>query len=132
VVKNIQLRDDGTGVNVDIFIQLRYAALARTTSLFWIVSGLDFKGGILTGVQMKIDSLRAILSGGIAFATPNKAVGEPAAENEEFPLYETPKPEWENWAPSIAIPPDDPSTDGKDDHIKNAPESVPSLMKKAH
>jgi paraquat-inducible protein B len=112
VIQGIQLSSDATGVDIQVFIERRYAPLVRTNSKFWILSGLDVKGGILTGVQMKLDSLRSLISGGIAFASPQENAGDPVADGTVFPLYEDPKPEWLNWAPRIQLPADDGREDG--------------------
>lgn len=122
VIQNIQLSKDSAGVDIQIFIEPRYAPLARPTSQFWIVSGLDVKGGLLTGVQMKLESLRSLISGGIAFATPEKNLGDPVKDGTEFPLYEDPKPEWLNWSPRIALSDDDPNN--QDRRVPQAPEEV--------
>jgi paraquat-inducible protein B len=105
VVGKTRLSDDATGVIVEVFIHREFAPLVRTNSCFWIVDGINVKGGILTGVQMKLDSVKALLSGGVAFATPEKDIGPPAEEGADFGLYEEPKPEWANWAPKIMLPP---------------------------
>jgi len=113
VVQSIQLSDDAAGVKIQVFVNRRYAPLVRSTSIFWFVSGFDVKGGILTGIQMKLESLRSVLAGGLAFATPEKNIGEPAADGADFPVYEEPQPEWSNWAPRIALPPDETPADQK-------------------
>jgi paraquat-inducible protein B len=107
VVESIQLSRDAAGVDVHVSIDRRYAPLVRTNSKFWILSGLDMSGGILTGVQIKLDSLRSLISGGIAFASPEQNMGDAAAAESLFPLYEDPNPEWLNWAPRIQLPPGD-------------------------
>jgi paraquat-inducible protein B len=132
VVRSIQMRDDATGVTIQIFIQRRYANLVRAKSDFWIVSGFDVKGGILTGIQMKLDSLRSVLSGSIAFATPEKDFGDPAVENSEYPLFEDPKPDWLNWAPAIHLPPDDSAQEDKDHGIQSTQQSVPAMVNSTH
>ena len=40
------------------------------------------------GLQLQLESLRALVLGGIAFDTPTQARGSPvSAENHDFPLY---------------------------------------------
>src|SRR5579864_2610501 len=53
-------------------IERRYAALVRDHSRFWISGGFDLKGGLLTGVEMKLDSVRDLVSGEVSFATPDR------------------------------------------------------------
>jgi len=106
-IEDVQLSDDAASVNVGAFIRSRYSPLVKSNSEFWVVSAVDFKGGLFTGIQMKVESLRSLLSGGIAFATPEKNMGEQAQNGSEFVLNEEPKKDWLNWAPAIAIHPDD-------------------------
>jgi hypothetical protein len=47
----------------------------RANSKFWPVSGFDVKGGIFSGLELQLRSLKALVSGGIAFATPDKDMG---------------------------------------------------------
>jgi paraquat-inducible protein B len=129
VVQNIRLGNDATGIIIQAFIHRQYAGLVRSNSVFWIDGGIDVKGGILTGVQMKLESLRAVLSGGVAFATPERNTGEPAQEGTEFPLYEDAKPEWTNWSPRITLPNDDTSQEVKQVGVRNPQEAMPSLTK---
>lgn len=129
VIQSIQLNSDATAVNIQVFIWRRYAELVRSTSVFWIVDGIDVKGGILSGVQMKVDSLRSLIAGGIAFATPDKAVGIPADEDTQFALYEEPKPEWENWTPSIPLPPADAAQDDKQTDKSTSHPAMPAVLK---
>lgn len=102
IVRATRLSRDGDGVDIETFINRPYAPLVRMNSKFWIVSGIDVKGGILTGVQMKLDSLRSLLQGGITFATPD-VTADPAQNGAQFPLYSEPKKEWLDWSPKIAI-----------------------------
>jgi paraquat-inducible protein B len=105
-VRSLALGDAADSVELNVLIQPRYATLVRTTSIFWLVKGVDVKGGIFSGVSMKLDSLQAIIEGGLTFSTPPDHLGKPAASGAEFPLYEEPKDEWVNWAPRIPLPPE--------------------------
>jgi paraquat-inducible protein B len=103
VIQDIQLSQAGDGVDVHVFVRQRYTTLVRNSSQFWVASGFDVKGGIFTGVQVKMDSLRALLSGGIAFATPEKGMGDVAPDGAEFALYDERKKEWLDWSPKIEL-----------------------------
>jgi paraquat-inducible protein B len=103
VIQDVFLDPDANQVDIRLLIWRRYSPLVRSNSEFWSVSGADVKGGLFSGIQLKIDSLRALLSGGVAFATPDKKMGDPAAPGEEFTLNDEAKPEWLLWAPKIPI-----------------------------
>ncbi len=107
VIQDVQLSQAADGVDVQLFIQERYSQLVRTNSQFWVISGFDVKGGLFSGVQVKLDSLRSLLAGGITFASPEEGMGAAAKEGAEFALYDEPKKEWLDWSPKIAIPPGD-------------------------
>jgi paraquat-inducible protein B len=104
-VQDIRLSDQGDGVNVTIFIREPYTPLVHLGSRFWTVSPADIKGGIFTGLQVKLDSLGSLLTGGIAFATPEKDIGPAAVDGAEFPLFDEPDKDWLKWKPKIPLPP---------------------------
>jgi paraquat-inducible protein B len=106
-VQDVQLSADATTADIHALIQRRYVPLIKTNSQFWVVSGVDLKGGIFTGIDLKVESLRALLSGGITFATPQEKAGEPIQNGAAFALYDEPQKDWLTWAPKIAIPPGD-------------------------
>jgi paraquat-inducible protein B len=97
VVEKVQLSPDAADVLVHAFVRGRYSVLVRTTSEFWV--------GLFTGVQVKLESLRTLFAGGIAFATPEKEIGVPAAPGDEFPLFDEPKKDWLKWTPKIPLGP---------------------------
>ena len=78
----------------------------------WIEGGLNVSGGIFSGLKVNLESLQALLSGGVAFATPDAL--KPAAKNgDEFWLNSESKKEWEDWAGAIPISPPAPENEGK-------------------
>jgi paraquat-inducible protein B len=105
IIRDTRLSRDADGVDIEVFINRPYAPLVRMNSKFWIASGIDVKGGILTGMQMKLDSLRSLLQGGVTFATPD-VTADPAQDGAQFPLYGEPEKDWLNWSPKIAIEPE--------------------------
>jgi paraquat-inducible protein B len=119
VVQNIQLSADATGVDVQVLIRRNYAPLVRTNTQFWLESGADVKGGLLSGVEVKLDSLRALISGAIAFATPSPA-GEQAEDGMTFPLRDEPDKNAATWAPQIALSPDPSTARAKDNSLQKA------------
>jgi len=110
VVQDVRFSNDATEVNSTLFIWGRYQNLVRQDSVFWTVSGAKFNGGLFAGVELKLESLRSLISGGVAFATPNGKNGGPtsdrAKDGDRFFLNPESKKEWEEWAPRIAIEPD--------------------------
>lgn len=103
VVQDVRLSNRSDSANITIFIWEKYWVLIRPTTEFWTVKGADIKGGLFSGVEFKVDSLRAILTGGIAFATPENDMGDMVSESSNFFLNDQPKPEWLRWRPKIAI-----------------------------
>lgn len=80
---------DGTGpVAVQVFIRAPYDSFVRHGTHFWNASGLSVQIGS-EGVHVEVASLQAVLSGGVAFDSPQRSKAD-AAEAEagtEFPLY---------------------------------------------
>lgn len=78
---------DGSGpVKVSIFVRAPYDGFVRDKSHFWNASGLSVQAGA-TGLHVEIASLQALLSGGVAFDTPQPGMASAAAAETEFPLY---------------------------------------------
>ena len=73
----------------------------RDNTRFWNVSGVDVRLG-LSGLKVKTGGLTSMISGGVAFATPD----EPGARVEPgaiFELYDEPGARWLRWAPELWI-----------------------------
>src|SRR5919204_298275 len=60
VVRDSRLAREANEVEVNILIWKRYAPLVRTGTRFWESSGLDVKGGIIGGIELKLESLRTL------------------------------------------------------------------------
>jgi paraquat-inducible protein B len=102
-VTAIDLSRDATAAQARAFISQRYARLIRIGSRFWTVGGVDVDFGLFRGLQVNVDSLRSLVTGGIAFATPD-ADGAPAREGTLFLLHDKPQKEWLDWRPKITVP----------------------------
>jgi paraquat-inducible protein B len=102
VVHKLDLSPNSLSADVHIVIFPRYAGLVREGSSFWDVSGVSVKGGLLKGVEVQFESLRAFLTGGIEFATPPGTAR--ARPGTVFFLHDVPQPQWLAWAPKIQIP----------------------------
>ena len=87
----------------DPLIHRRYASLVRKGTKLRDVSGMDNRSGLFRGLEIDVESLRSLVAGGIAFATPDDPGDEPAKGGAAFPLHDKPKKEWLEWAPKIRI-----------------------------
>jgi paraquat-inducible protein B len=103
VVQKIDLGPNSTSADVHVLIFERYAGLVRQGSAFWNTSGVNVKGGLLKGIEVEVESLRAIATGGIEFATPS-AKSPPTKRGAVFFLHDGPKDEWLSWLPRIPVP----------------------------
>jgi paraquat-inducible protein B len=76
-----------SNVTVHAFVRAPFDQYVHQGSRFWNASGASVSLGA-TGVQLNVESLRALLFGGIAFDTPEAALATPHATTDEiFPLY---------------------------------------------
>lgn len=104
-VKEIRLGNDSDRVEAHLVVWRRYAPLVHLHSKFWAESGFDAKGGLFSGVTLKLESLKAIASGALAFATPDKNMGDLAHDGADFALEKEEPGHWRDWAPKIPIKP---------------------------
>lgn len=74
-------------VTIHAFVREPFDKYVNDQSRFWNASGVSIKlGG--SGVDVQLESLRALLLGGVAFDTPPTAgKPPPSAENHLFPLF---------------------------------------------
>ena len=61
--------DLASRVTIHAFVRAPYDQYVHADSSFWNASGVSIKMGA-DGVQFRMESLRAVLLGGIAFETP--------------------------------------------------------------
>jgi paraquat-inducible protein B len=81
------LASDGKAVDLKIFVKAPYDRYVNPGTRFWNASGLDLSLGA-GGVQVRTESLVALIAGGIAFDTPSFAASPAAAAaNATFTLY---------------------------------------------
>ena len=79
--------DMARSVTVHVFVRAPYDKYVHDDSRFWNASGASVSLGP-NGVQLQLESLRALVLGGIAFETPNRGEAAPVSPNlHEFPLY---------------------------------------------
>ena len=81
------LTADGKSVEVTVFVDAPYDKYVTADTRFWSVSGISVSVGA-DGVEVRTESLAALIAGGVAFDTPDFLPGgEPAAPNTAFTLY---------------------------------------------
>jgi paraquat-inducible protein B len=79
--------DMAENVTIHAFVREPFDGYVREQTRFWNASGVSVKlgGG---GVDVQVESLRAVLLGGIAFETPTAGQkSEHSAANQVFPLF---------------------------------------------
>ncbi|HTX22080.1 MAG TPA: MlaD family protein [Candidatus Aquilonibacter sp.] len=97
-----ELGNDSTAVNVHILIETNFAPLVRADSEFWNAGGISFQLGLFSGLSMNAETVKSLLIGGIAFATPSPP-GILATNGSIFPLNEKVDDNWLKWSPAIGI-----------------------------
>ncbi|WKT60130.1 MlaD family protein [Microbulbifer thermotolerans] len=91
-------------VYIYVHIAPRYRTLVRENTVFWNASGVEVNFGLKTGLTVHTESTQALLTGGVAFATPEAPkMGREVESGSHFPLYSEPKPEWFRWSPKIEL-----------------------------
>ena len=81
------LASDGKAIDIKVFVNAPYDQYVNPGTRFWNASGLDVSVGA-GGVEVRTQSLVALIAGGLAFDTPPFAPqAEPAAANTVFTLY---------------------------------------------
>ena len=91
-------------VFIKVNIEDPYTNLIHENSKFWCVSGARIEGGLFSGITVSTASMEALLTGGIAIATPNNEVmGKKVEEGHHFALYDSAEPEWLDWRPDITV-----------------------------
>src|SRR5262245_10423979 len=86
-VVGYSLAADGKAIEIKIFVDAPYDQYVNAGTRFWNASGIDVSVGA-GGVEVRTESLVALLAGGVAFDTA-PFVGRPVATapNTEFTLY---------------------------------------------
>lgn len=75
-------------LRLHVFVRDPYAKYVYAGSRFWNASGISLKT-TSSGFKFQLESLDAVLGGGVVFDTPSTArIGEPAKAQTIFPLYE--------------------------------------------
>lgn len=70
-----------------VFIEEPYTDLVTDSTRFWTSSGVDFRLDA-DGVRINVESLEALLGGGVTFGVPEELpMGQPVEPNTRFTLY---------------------------------------------
>jgi paraquat-inducible protein B len=86
-VLGYELAANKQDLSVNVFVDAPHDQLVRPDSRFWNASGLNVSLGA-DGVDVSMESLEALLGGGVAFDTPDiDQPGEPAPAGTAFPLF---------------------------------------------
>ncbi len=102
-VVSYKLAENAKTVDIDVDIMEKYALLVRENTRFWNASGIGMSVNLF-GAKIKTESLASILTGGMAFATPNNdQMGAPSKAGAIFSLVDTPQDEWLQWQPDIDL-----------------------------
>lgn len=102
-ILSINLSPDARFVDIHARINSEYMRLLRTSSKFWVTSGLGIDVG-LSGVRLNADSLSTIVRGGVSFAT--LAVSKektPVTSGQMFQLHDKPEAAWLSTASSLPL-----------------------------
>jgi paraquat-inducible protein B len=87
-VEGFTLAPDGTHVTVTAFIRAPWDNLVHPETRFWNAGGVDLSFGA-QGFRVRANSWEQLLSGGIAFETPEFALKQPpSAAGADFKLYD--------------------------------------------
>ncbi len=82
------LAADGKSIDITVFVNAPYDKYVSSSARFWNASGIDVTAGA-EGVNVRTESLIAVLAGGVAFDTPAfLSAAQPAAANTKFTLYQ--------------------------------------------
>jgi paraquat-inducible protein B len=89
-VTSYNLAADGKSVEVHVYVDAPYDKYVTAETRFWNASGIDVSVGA-DGVNVRTESVVALLAGGVSFDTPDflPATAAPAAPNTVFTLYRT-------------------------------------------
>ncbi len=100
-VMSVGLASDGGVVEARVHIQKAYAPLVREGTRFFSIGGIEADVG-LAGVTLEVESLAALITGGVALATPPNA-GDIVRTGHRFVMDDQPPKDWLTWQPLAVI-----------------------------
>lgn len=102
-IETHRLTPDADGVLVRIRIRSPYDQLVRLNTRFWNSGGVVVKISLL-GAEIRSNSLESLVTGGVAFATPEGGTNSTPADNgTEFELADEADKDWLKWKARIPI-----------------------------
>lgn len=102
-VSGYRLSTSSDNVLIYIHIDKAYSSLIYENTRFWNVSGVGIDFSFFKGAKIRMESVEALLAGGVAFATPEDRKGAFAKPHTRFQLYDKPKESWLKWVPMIEL-----------------------------
>lgn len=103
-VTGFSLSPTAQQVWVQINIHPAYTNLVHSGTRFWLASGIRASWGLFSGFDLDTESMEAIITGGIALATPSgEEMGEPTHNGDHFTLHEKSEQTWLDWSPEIML-----------------------------
>jgi hypothetical protein len=100
-VLSVGLASDARTVEVHARIRPEFTQLVRSETRFWDTSGIALDVG-LTGITLHLDTLGALIMGGISMATPSDP-GPAVATGHRFRLHSEAKSDWLEWDPALPV-----------------------------
>jgi paraquat-inducible protein B len=98
----LELNHDARTVNIHLVLKPNFAPLVRSNTVWWNAGGIDINWHLLSGLNMSAENMRSLVTGGIAFATPDAPDGE-APDGATFTLAERPDEKWLGWSPHLEL-----------------------------
>lgn len=95
-----------TGQHVEVYVKILapYTPLVREESQFYLASGIRVEGGLMTTMKIATESLESLVTGGIAFVTPNNdKMGKSVKTGHQFMLHEDIGEDWLEWTPEFSL-----------------------------
>jgi len=83
-------------------VRPEYRALCRENTRFWETGGIEIDLQLMEGLSVEMESLRSLLVGGVALATPDD-VGLAARDGMRFQLFDDAEEEWLEWRPNLPV-----------------------------
>ena len=85
-IESRELSDDGREITFTAFIDAPYDKFISSETRFWNVSGFTVEAGS-DGFAVNVESMAALLSGGVAFGPIDDRIGDPVADGAAFTLF---------------------------------------------
>jgi paraquat-inducible protein B len=101
-VLDFHLADNARYIVVHARIKQDYAPLLRVDSQFWNAGGINAHLGLFSGLSISAESAQTLLSGGLAFVTPEN-YGPDATNGTVYILNDKEDKSWEDWNPIIPL-----------------------------